>query len=159
MGARRKTLGNSRICVARPKPNFFQNVRKCFSLVRSCRYHSARSHFGIFDRLFVSDALGLLNILCALARTGTLPLAHSLAKYPHFCDHARARIWIGFGIWPKILVAALVVFSPMVVTTLHGFKSADLDFMNMLKLMGASRWQMFRKNLGHKIPVPPNSLI
>lgn len=54
-------------------------------------------------------------------------------------------IWLGFGIWPKVLIAALVVFFPMVVNALDGLKSADAALINMLKLMGASRWQILKK--------------
>ena len=54
-------------------------------------------------------------------------------------------IWIGYGIWPKIIVVILISFFPIVVNTVDGLKSADSDMLDMMRTMGASRWQLFTK--------------
>ncbi len=54
-------------------------------------------------------------------------------------------IWIGYGIWPKIIVVVLISFFPIVVNTVDGLKSADPDMLNMMRTLGASRWQLFTK--------------
>ncbi len=53
-------------------------------------------------------------------------------------------IWFGFGLLPKVLVIILVTFFPIVVALLDGFASTEREGMNLLKTMGASRWQTFR---------------
>lgn len=53
-------------------------------------------------------------------------------------------VWFGFGIESKIFIAALIVFFPMVVSVIEGFQSADRRQLDMLRAMGASRWQQFR---------------
>jgi NitT/TauT family transport system permease protein len=53
-------------------------------------------------------------------------------------------VWFGFGIESKIVIAALIVFFPMVVNVIEGFQSADRRQLDMLRAMGASRWQEFR---------------
>lgn len=53
-------------------------------------------------------------------------------------------IWFGFGIWSKIVTAALVAFFPMLVNVIEGLKSADEDKVEMLRSLDASRWQIFR---------------
>lgn len=54
-------------------------------------------------------------------------------------------IWIGYGIWPKIIVVVLVSFFPIVVNTVDGLKSADQDILNLMRTLGASKWQIFTK--------------
>jgi len=53
-------------------------------------------------------------------------------------------IWFGFGLLPKVLVIILVTFFPIVVALLDGFAATEREAMNLLKTMGASRWQTFR---------------
>ena len=54
-------------------------------------------------------------------------------------------IWLGYGIQHKVIVVALISFFPIVVNTVDGLKSADPDVINMLRTLGANRWQVFRK--------------
>jgi NitT/TauT family transport system permease protein len=53
-------------------------------------------------------------------------------------------IWFGFGLTSKIVIAALVAFFPMLVNVIEGLKSADGDKVDMLRVVGASRWQVFK---------------
>lgn len=52
-------------------------------------------------------------------------------------------IWFGFGILPKIIVVVLVCFFPIVVSLIDGLESVDTDMINLLKTMGASKFQIF----------------
>ncbi|MBW9153746.1 ABC transporter permease [Clostridium estertheticum] len=52
-------------------------------------------------------------------------------------------IWFGFGILPKIVVVVLVCFFPIVVSLVDGLESVDKDMVNLLKTMGANRYQIF----------------
>ncbi len=54
-------------------------------------------------------------------------------------------IWLGYTIWPKVIVVALVCFFPIVVTTADGLRSADPELLALLQAMGASRRQVFLK--------------
>lgn len=54
-------------------------------------------------------------------------------------------IWIGYGIMPKIIVVALISFFPITVNTVDGLRSIDLDMVNIMRTLGASRWQIFTK--------------
>ena len=51
-------------------------------------------------------------------------------------------IWFGFGAAPKIVLVALFTFFAVAVGTIQGLGSADLDTMNLLRTMGASRRQI-----------------
>lgn len=52
-------------------------------------------------------------------------------------------IWFGFGIWPKLLVAALITFFPMLVNAVVGLRDVDPAAHDFLRSLHASRWQVF----------------
>ena len=54
-------------------------------------------------------------------------------------------IWVGYGMQHKVIVVALISFFPIVVNTSDGLRSADPDLINLLRTMGANRWQVFSK--------------
>ncbi len=53
-------------------------------------------------------------------------------------------LWFGFGVLPKALVVALVTFFPITVGWVDGFAATERAASNLLRSMGASRWQVFR---------------
>jgi NitT/TauT family transport system permease protein len=54
-------------------------------------------------------------------------------------------IWFGFGWTSKVLVCALTVFFPAVVTTIVGIRSVDPDLRALMRSLQADRWQTFVK--------------
>ena len=53
-------------------------------------------------------------------------------------------VWFGFGLTPKVIVVALVTFFPVTVGWVDGFASTERGAANLLRSMGANRWQVFR---------------
>lgn len=53
-------------------------------------------------------------------------------------------IWFGYGLTPKIIVAALIAFFPITVSTVDGLRAADREVMAMLRSFGANSWTRFR---------------
>lgn len=54
-------------------------------------------------------------------------------------------IWVGYGLEHKVIVVALISFFPIVVNTVDGLKAADPDMLNLMRTLGANRWQVFAK--------------
>jgi NitT/TauT family transport system permease protein len=54
-------------------------------------------------------------------------------------------IWFGFGPVPKVLVAALITFFPMLVNAVTGLRSIDQSAYDFMRALDASRWQVFWK--------------
>ncbi|WP_372344157.1 ABC transporter permease [Streptomyces sp. KL116D] len=54
-------------------------------------------------------------------------------------------VWLGFGIAPKILIAVLIAFFPVVISMVTGLKAVDPEMLELSATMGASPWQTFRK--------------
>ncbi len=53
-------------------------------------------------------------------------------------------LWFGYEMAPKVILIVITTFFPITVGLLNGFKSADQDSINLLRAMGAGRWQIFR---------------
>ena len=53
-------------------------------------------------------------------------------------------MWFGFGYLPKILIVILVCFFPITISLLEGLQSVDKEMLNLLKSMGASKYQLYK---------------
>jgi NitT/TauT family transport system permease protein len=54
-------------------------------------------------------------------------------------------LWMGFTVYPKILVAILIVFFPVMVNVLTAVRTVDPDLINLARAFKASRAQIFWK--------------
>ncbi|UTL92553.1 ABC transporter permease [Pseudomonas fluorescens] len=53
-------------------------------------------------------------------------------------------MWLGYTIYPKILIAILIVFFPVMINVLSAIRTVDPDMINLVRTMNATRWQIFR---------------
>lgn len=53
-------------------------------------------------------------------------------------------LWLGYDMAPKITLVVLTCFFPMTISLLSGLKSADSDAINLMRAMGAKKWQLYR---------------
>jgi NitT/TauT family transport system permease protein len=53
-------------------------------------------------------------------------------------------MWLGYTIYPKILVAVLIVFFPVLINVLSAMRTMDADMINLARSFSASRLQVFR---------------
>ncbi len=86
---------------------------------------------------FVIDATPFLRraVYPLLIASQTIPI---IAIAPLFI------IWLGFGLLPKVVIIVLYCFFPIVVSTVDGLRSAEPEMLNLLRAMGANRWQLLR---------------
>jgi NitT/TauT family transport system permease protein len=54
-------------------------------------------------------------------------------------------MWFGFNVTPKILVAVLIVFFPILINVLTAMRGVDPAMINLARSFKASRWQIFWK--------------
>ena len=52
-------------------------------------------------------------------------------------------LWFGYEMTPKVILIVITTFFPITVGLLTGFRAADPDAVNLLKAMGAGRFQIF----------------
>lgn len=53
--------------------------------------------------------------------------------------------WLGFGLTSKVAIVCLITFFPVLVTSIAGFKAVDIDRIDLLRSLSATRWQIFCK--------------
>lgn len=62
-------------------------------------------------------------------------------------------IWFGFGSLPKLIIITLACFFPIAVSALGGFQQTSRELVHYMKMIGASKRQMFWKlELPHAVP-------
>lgn len=54
-------------------------------------------------------------------------------------------VWFGFGYTPKIVIAFIIAFFPVVVNTMIGLRMIDPDLIDLAISLRASSWQIFSK--------------
>jgi ABC-type nitrate/sulfonate/bicarbonate transport system permease component len=99
---------------------------------------------------FALSLLGGVLLACGIAGSRTLeralyPFVIASQMVPIIVIAPLLLIWVGYGLTPKLIVVALTAFFPIVVNMVDGLKSVDPDAVNLLRTMGASRWQIFVK--------------
>ncbi len=90
---------------------------------------------------FVAGALMAQSRL--LERT-LFPVAILIKLTPIVAIAPLFTLWFGFGTGPKIAIAALITFFPMLVNSFVGLRSADAQELAFLQTLGASRSEIFR---------------
>jgi len=73
------------------------------------------------------------------------PLIVASQMIPVFAIAPLLIVWLGYGLWPKVVVAALIGFFPIVVNGIDGLRSANAETVDLFRSLGASRWQIFVK--------------
>jgi len=97
---------------------------------------------GLAIALAVGVALAFLMHLSGIVRDTFNPLMIASQTVPILVLAPILVIWLGFGIWPKAVVVALVCFFPIAVNTLAGLGSADPEAAKMMRTLDASRRQI-----------------
>ncbi len=111
-------------------------------------YHSRYTLLAALSGLFLGIILALL-IAYAMNKWSFLkkllyPLLVISQTIPIIALAPVIMIWFGLGLWPKILTVTLVSFFPLTVSVSQGLEEAPQKEMDLLKVMGASHWQIIR---------------
>jgi NitT/TauT family transport system permease protein len=111
-------------------------------------------HTGItFAEVIAGFALGSLlgafiGYLLGMSPTAELALSPyilALQIAPKVAFAPLFILWMGFTVYPKILVAVLIVFFPVMVNVLTAVRTVDRDLINLARAFTASRAQVFWK--------------
>ncbi len=82
-----------------------------------------------------------------------MPLLVLSQTFPKVAIAPLLIIWLGFGLFPKILVSFLVAFFPVVVAGVTGMRSVETEMLELIRSMRASALQVFVKvRVPHALP-------
>lgn len=100
---------------------------------------------GLGCALLVGAGFAVLMHLSALLRDAAYPLIVASQTVPIVVIAPILLVWLGYGIWPKVVVVALICFFPITVNVLDGLRSADDEALKMMRSLDASRWGLLRR--------------
>jgi NitT/TauT family transport system permease protein len=62
-------------------------------------------------------------------------------------------VWFGYGVRPKVFIAALISFFPLSMGTMRGLSDIEARLLNAMQVIGANRWHvLYRVRLPHATP-------
>jgi NitT/TauT family transport system permease protein len=89
-------------------------------------------------------ALGIAIVYSKIAERTLYPLVIASQVIPIFAIAPLLIIWFGFGIEPKVIICALIVFFPICVNMVQGLRSVDPGVLEVMRSYGSREWRIFR---------------
>ena len=74
-----------------------------------------------------------------------MPLLVSLNMIPKVALGPIFIVWFSYGIGPNIIIAFAICFLPVLITTARGLNEVEPELLDLVKVLGASRLQVFTK--------------
>ncbi len=113
--------------------------------------HGATTLVEIALGLTIASCLGFLLALALHAfpsfERAARPFLLASQMVPVFAIAPLLVVWLGYGIWAKVVVTALIGFFPIAVSESDGLRSASQSAIDLLRSMGATRRQILTKLL------------
>lgn len=99
---------------------------------------------GILLSLMVAVPLSIAMFAHPSVENAIAPFLVASQAVPVFAIAPLLVVWLGYGIASKVLMAAVIIFFPITVSLLEGFKSCDYEYRILFQLMGAGFWKTMR---------------
>ncbi|MEM9158719.1 MAG: ABC transporter permease [Verrucomicrobiota bacterium] len=87
-------------------------------------------------------SLGVAMHASSLVRRASYPWLVASQMVPIPAIAPILLLWLGFTIWPKLIVVALICFFPVAVNTVDGLRQIDRECIDLLKTFKASKRQL-----------------
>ena len=112
-------------------------------------YHSLITFFeilfGFMLGILFGMYTGILLIISKSMRKWMLPFIILTQAIPIFAIAPVLTLWVGYGIWSKIIMTTLIIYFPITIAFYDGLKRIDPMIINLAKMMGASTYSMLIK--------------
>lgn len=139
-------LGVPEFVLPKLSSTFVEGVRMVAS--ERLLMHTGVTALEVIVGFVIGSALGvLIGVVLGLSpstETMLSPYILALQIAPKVAFAPLFVMWMGYTIYPKILVAVLIVFFPVMVNVLGAVRAVDPDMVNLVRAMCGSRWQIFQ---------------
>jgi NitT/TauT family transport system permease protein len=125
--------------------DFFASLANGFTsgvLLSSALVTIQESLLGFLLALVVALPLGYGLARSRLLASSLQPYLAAGQAIPAIITASLLIYWLGAGLLPVTIVCMLVVFFPMVITTVLGMSSIDSEVLEAARLDGAARWSL-----------------
>ncbi len=92
----------------------------------------------------VAVVIGAIFAYMATLRRGLYPFILAFQTFPKIAIAPLLLAWLGYGLAPKVIIAAMLAFFPIFTNTLAGFLEVDPAMVDLLHSMRASPLQELR---------------
>lgn len=99
---------------------------------------------GIVLALLIALPLSIVMFARPSVEKALAPFLVASQAVPVFAIAPLLVVWLGYGIASKVLMAAVIIFFPITVNLLEGFKSCDKEYRVLFQLMGAGFWKTLK---------------
>jgi NitT/TauT family transport system permease protein len=93
--------------------------------------------------------VGALLAASDLLARAMYPALVALNAVPKLAFAPLLLVWLGFGPGPKVVMAALMCFFPIVLATATGLSATPAELIELTRSLSASRWQTFTRVRWH----------
>jgi NitT/TauT family transport system permease protein len=90
-------------------------------------------------------ALGIAIAWSPVTARALVPFLVFVNTLPKVAVAPLFLLWLGYGIVPNILIAALIGFFPVVINTAVGLTQVDEELLDLGRVFGAPTWKVFLK--------------
>lgn len=100
---------------------------------------------GFLLGMSVAIIMGILMAHSSVLERTLLPIAVLANVTPIMAIAPLFILWFGFDMLPKVLIAAIITFFPMLINSIMGFRSIDENHYEYMRSLHASKWEIFTK--------------
>lgn len=93
----------------------------------------------------IGVAAAVLIVYSRTAERSLYPIILFAQVIPKIAIAPILVVWFGTGLSPKIILAVLIAFFPVVISGVAGLRATDPELLDLSATMGASRWSVFVK--------------
>lgn len=102
--------------------------------------------FGGFSlAVVIGVALAVIFNWSPGANRAGMPLLVTLNMVPKVAMAPLFIVWLSYGVGPNMIIAFTICFFPIVINTARGLREVEPDLIDLVRVIHASRWQIFRK--------------
>jgi NitT/TauT family transport system permease protein len=133
------------IILPRPTKVFAVFVQRIDILLAFCWDTLWTTVLGFLIAIAGGVMLGVLIGASPLIYSGLYPLLIAFNAVPKVAIVPILMIWVGVGALPAVITAFVISFFPIVVNVATGLATIEPEMIDVLKSLGASRFEILRK--------------
>lgn len=108
---------------------------------------------GFFFAVVIGNLLAIAMVTWRALERTLYPLLVASQEVPTIAVAPLFIIWFGLGTTPKVIIAFLIAFFPVVINSAVGLRSVPTEVLNLARSTGATRLAILRRiRLPHALP-------
>jgi len=110
-------------------------------LLYELSYTLAAASIGLLIGLLIGTAAAVAMVQWRILERSLFPIAVLIKLIPFVAIAPLLSVWLGYQLQPKIVLAALITFFPVLVNSVTGLRSVDPLALDFFESVGANRWE------------------